>query len=108
MARRPRSAVESVDLDSRAADRVLAEDVAATLTQPPFDASAMDGYAVRAADVAGGAGRADASSANPTPAGRSPATVGPGEAVRIFTGAAVPKGADAWSSRRTQSAAATR
>ena len=42
---------ESVDLIG-AADRVLAEDVAATLTQPPFDASAMDGYAARAADVA--------------------------------------------------------
>jgi molybdopterin molybdotransferase len=42
---------ERVDLLA-AADRVLAEDVAANLTQPPFDASAMDGYAVRAADVA--------------------------------------------------------
>ena len=41
---------ESVDLLG-AAERVLAEDVTATLTQPPFDASAMDGYAVRAADV---------------------------------------------------------
>ena len=36
----------------KADGRVLAEDVAARLTQPPFDASAMDGYAVRAADVA--------------------------------------------------------
>ncbi len=36
----------------QAAGRVLAEDLAARLTQPPFDASAMDGYAVRAADVA--------------------------------------------------------
>ena len=42
---------ESVDLLG-AAGRVLAEDVTATLTQPPFDTSAMDGYAVRAADVA--------------------------------------------------------
>ena len=36
----------------QARGRVLAEDLAARLTQPPFDASAMDGYAVRAADVA--------------------------------------------------------
>ena len=42
--------VESVDLIG-AADRVLADDLTATLTQPPFNASAMDGYAVRAADV---------------------------------------------------------
>ena len=42
---------ERVALD-RGRGRVLAEDLAARLTQPPFDASAMDGYAVRAADVA--------------------------------------------------------
>ena len=42
---------EAVPLD-QAAGRVLACDLAARLTQPPFDASAMDGYAVRAADVA--------------------------------------------------------
>ena len=42
---------ERVALD-RATGRVLAEDLAAKLTQPPFDASAMDGYAVRAEDVA--------------------------------------------------------
>ena len=83
---------ESVDLIG-AADRVLAEDLAATLTQPPFDASAMDGYAVRAADVA-------SVPAALTVIGESNAggpfagTVGPGEAARIFTGAAVPKGAD--------------
>ena len=45
-----RVGTESVDLFD-AAERVLAEDVTATLTQPPFNASAMDGYAVRAADV---------------------------------------------------------
>ena len=42
---------ERVDLLG-ARERVLAEDVVAKLTQPPFNASAMDGYAVRAADVA--------------------------------------------------------
>ncbi|HEY7669337.1 MAG TPA: gephyrin-like molybdotransferase Glp [Hyphomicrobium sp.] len=74
-------------------ERVLAEDVAANLTQPPFDASAMDGYAVRAEDVA-------ALPATLRLIGESLAgsgyhgEVGPGEAVRIFTGAPVPKGAD--------------
>lgn len=74
--------------------RVLSADVTATLTQPPFDASAMDGFAVRKKDVA------------KLPAalkliGQSAAghgfdgTVGPEEAVRIFTGAPVPGGADA-------------
>src|SRR5512134_1949175 len=73
--------------------RVLAEDVAARLTQPPFDASAMDGYAVRAADVA-------AVPVTLRVAGQSMAgagyrgRLGPREAVRIFTGAPVPLGAD--------------
>ena len=51
--------VERVPL-MEAAHRILAEDVRATLTQPPFNASAMDGYAVRAADVADSAGKVDA------------------------------------------------
>jgi molybdopterin molybdotransferase len=78
--------------------RVLAEDVAARMTQPPKDVSAMDGYAVRAADVA--QVTADAP-ARLDVIGRVPAggefegTVGPGQALRIFTGAPVPKGADA-------------
>ncbi len=85
--------VESVDLIG-AADRVLAEDVTATLTQPPFNASAMDGYAVRAAD----AGKVPAElriigeSNAGAPFDRS---IGAGEAVRIFTGGSVPQGADA-------------
>jgi molybdopterin molybdotransferase len=74
--------------------RVLAENVAARRTQPPFDASAMDGYAVRAADVATVPSRLRVVGA--VPAGQSFAgRVGPGEAVRIFTGAPVPAGADA-------------
>jgi molybdopterin molybdotransferase len=74
-------------------DRILAEPVAARLTQPPFDASAMDGYAVRAADVAKLPARL-------TVIGESAAghpfngRVGAGEAARIFTGAPVPEGAD--------------
>ena len=73
-----------------AAGRVMAGPALATRDQPPFDASAMDGYAV-AGDVAPGmafrvTGTAAAGHAH---AGR----VGPGEAVRIFTGAPVPEGA---------------
>jgi molybdopterin molybdotransferase len=71
--------------------RVLTRDLAAKLTQPPFAASAMDGYAVygdRAAAV-GDMWRVVGEAA----AGRGYAgTVGPGEAVRIFTGAPVPAG----------------
>jgi molybdopterin molybdotransferase len=76
-----------------AAWRVLAEPIAALRTQPPFDASAMDGYAVRAADIA--ALPASLSVIGEAPAGRRFAgKVGSGEAVRIFTGAPVPDGAD--------------
>src|SRR5689334_17015282 len=74
--------------------RVLAEDVAARRTQPPFAVSAMDGYAVRAADVARVPARLRI--VGSVPAGQSyGGRVGAGEAVRIFTGAPVPEGADA-------------
>jgi molybdopterin molybdotransferase len=74
--------------------RVLAEPLIARLTQPPFDASAMDGYAMRAVDVATLPARLKliGESAAGHPFDRS---VGAGEAVRIFTGAPVPAGADA-------------
>jgi molybdopterin molybdotransferase len=76
-----------------AADRVLAEPVIALRTQPPFDASAMDGYAVRSADVAGTPARL--SVIGMAPAGRSfSGVVGKAQAVRIFTGAPLPDGAD--------------
>ena len=84
---------ESVRLD-RARGRVLAEGLSARLTQPPFDSSAMDGYAVRRADVASLPARLKvigAAGAGHPFAG----SVGPGEAARIFTGAVVPEGADA-------------
>src|SRR5947207_4918970 len=74
--------------------RTLAEPLAALLTQPPFDASAMDGYAVRAADVA----RLPATLAliGEAAAGHPFAgSVAAGQAVRIFTGAPLPAGADA-------------
>ncbi|MBY0337975.1 MAG: molybdopterin molybdotransferase MoeA [Acetobacteraceae bacterium] len=74
-------------------NRVLARPVLARLTQPPADVSAMDGYAVRAADAVAGAVLRVTGAA---PAGHPFAgAVGPGEAVRIFTGGFVPAGADA-------------
>jgi molybdopterin molybdotransferase len=74
--------------------RVLAEDVVARRTQPPWAVSAMDGYAVRAADVATVPARLKVIGA--APAGQAyDKSVGKGEAVRIFTGAPVPAGADA-------------
>lgn len=75
------------------AGRVLAAPLAALRTQPPFDASAMDGYAVRAGDVANPPARLRV--IGQAPAGEPFAgTLGPGEAVRIFTGGVVPDGAD--------------
>ncbi|MBD0271663.1 MAG: molybdopterin molybdenumtransferase MoeA, partial [Acetobacteraceae bacterium] len=86
------TAAETVPLAS-AGRRVLARPVHARLTQPPADVSAMDGYAVRAADATEGAVLRVTGSA---PAGHPFAgAVGAGEAVRIFTGAVLPAGADA-------------
>ncbi|QIE53971.1 molybdopterin molybdotransferase MoeA [Pikeienuella piscinae] len=83
--------VETVPLD-HAAGRVLAAPVIARHDQPPFAASAMDGYAVKAEDAVAGAelevvGEV-AAGATFTPEMRS------GQAVRIFTGAPIPDGAD--------------
>ena len=72
--------------------RTLAEGVMALRTQPPFAASAMDGYAVRATDLAGLAPLRVLGEAKAGHPFRG--TVGPGNAVRIFTGAPVPHGAD--------------
>jgi molybdopterin molybdotransferase len=84
---------ETLRLDC-ARGRVLAESLSARLTQPPFDASAMDGYAVRRADVATLPARLKVIGA--AVAGHPFAgALGPGQAVRIFTGAPVPDGADA-------------
>ena len=72
--------------------RVTAAPVAARLTQPPTDVSAMDGYALRAADGTSGAVLQVIGEA---PAGRPLLRkVGPGQAVRLFTGSTVPPGAD--------------
>jgi molybdopterin molybdotransferase len=79
---------------TEAVGRVLAEDVVSRRTQPPFAVSAMDGYAVHAADVAGVPARLKV--VGSVPAGQAYAgTLGRGEAVRIFTGAPLPEGADA-------------
>jgi molybdopterin molybdotransferase len=76
-----------------AAGRTLAGPVAAKLTQPPAAVSAMDGYAVRAADIA--QAPAILRQIGAAPAGHPfKGTVGPGECVRIFTGALLPDGAD--------------
>lgn len=84
---------ETLKLGS-AGGRILAEDVTAALTQPPFDASAMDGYAVRADDVASVPRTlkliGSAAAGHPFSG-----ALGAGETVRIFTGGAVPPGADA-------------
>ncbi len=74
--------------------RVLASDVHADADLPPFDRAAMDGYALRAADAAEPPARL--SVVGEVRAGEWPAmTVGPGQAVRIMTGAPLPAGADA-------------
>ena len=85
----PRVDAERVPLGD-AAGRWLAEDVAATRTQPSADLSAMDGYAVRFADLPGPLTVVGESAAGRPFAG----TIAPGEAVRTFTGAVMPEGAD--------------
>ena len=74
--------------------RVLCEDIAARRTQPPAAVSAMDGYAVRAEDVAEVPARLRVVGYAPA-GGAHEGALGPGEAVRIFTGGPVPDGADA-------------
>jgi molybdopterin molybdotransferase len=84
---------DMVALDA-AYHRTLARDVAARRTQPPQAMSAMDGYAVRAADAADLSARLKV--IGEVAAGRPfERSVGKGEAVRIFTGGVIPDGADA-------------
>ncbi len=83
---------ERIAIDA-AHDRILAGPLAAPQTHPPFDASAMDGYAVRTEDVAQLPAKlrliGESAAGHPFDG-----CVGPGETVRIFTGAPVPEGAD--------------
>lgn len=81
--------VETVPL-REASGRVLAENVAARRAQPPFDASAMDGYAVPGTVETGARFRVVGAA---TAGHGFDGALGPGEAVRIFTGAPVPEGA---------------
>ena len=85
--------VERISLNE-ALGRTLAEPLAATRTQPPFPASAMDGYAVRAADTKNVPARLRIVGTSPAGHGFG-GTVGPGEAVRLSTGAPLPTGSDA-------------
>ncbi|MEF2550180.1 gephyrin-like molybdotransferase Glp [Aurantimonas sp. A2-1-M11] len=80
-----------------ASGRILAADTGSLRTQPGFDASAMDGYAVRAADIGGnGAPFRPLRLVGEAAAGHAyDGTLQPGETIRISTGAPVPPGADA-------------
>jgi molybdopterin molybdotransferase len=83
--------VEAAPL-AQALGRTLAQTIDATRDQPPFAASAMDGWAIRRADLTPDT---RFRIAGESAAGRAyPGAVGPGEAVRIFTGAPIPAGAD--------------
>ncbi len=77
-----------------ARSRVLAFDVKAPVNLPPFDNSAVDGYAVRHADLAPDGDSKLTIAGRLTAGARADIALKPGEAVRIFTGAAMPKGAD--------------
>ena len=88
-----RPAPVTVDL-ADALGLTLAEAIVSDVDSPPFTKALMDGYAVRAADIA--AGRRCLRIVEEITAGRVPTkTVGPGEASRIMTGAPMPAGADA-------------
>jgi molybdopterin molybdotransferase len=85
---------ETVPLGPAALGLVLAEDVVSDLDMPPYDKAMMDGYAVRAADLADG--RATLTVIEEVTAGQTPTrTIGLGQATRIMTGAPIPTGADA-------------
>ncbi|MHB8324207.1 MAG: molybdopterin molybdotransferase MoeA [Candidatus Dormibacteria bacterium] len=95
MAAVPRMEPESIPLDGAAAGRVLSELVAATVLLPPFDNSAMDGYAVRVADIPKVPWRLPV--LGEMAAGMAPGAVSlqPGSCAKVMTGAPLPTGADA-------------
>ena len=90
---KPVAETERVPLHGTRA-RVLAFDVKAPLNLPPFDNSAVDGYAVRHADLAPGADTRLTVAGRLAAGARGELSLKSGEAIRIFTGAAMPKGAD--------------
>jgi molybdopterin molybdotransferase len=90
---KPVAETETVPL-SAAHGRVMASDIAAPIDLPPFDNSAVDGYAVRAADL-DRQGETRLAISGRVTAGRAPTrALLAGEAIRIFTGAPMPGGAD--------------
>jgi molybdopterin molybdotransferase len=89
----PVAEIETVPI-AEARDRVLARDIVASLDLPPFDNSAVDGYAVRHADLAEGAERTLRIVDRLTAGHAAGRALGAGEAIRIFTGAPMPGGAD--------------
>jgi molybdopterin molybdotransferase len=89
----PVGEIERVPL-SGARGRVTAADIRAPVDLPPFDNSAVDGYAVRHADLAPKGDTRLAVSGRVTAGARADITLKPGDAIRIFTGAAMPAGAD--------------
>ncbi len=93
LAQRPERRLDAERTPTGAAlGRVLAEDVCAKSDSPAFDASTMDGYAVRAADVREGIALPVTCESR---AGMSVSELAAGAACRIFTGAPMPRGADA-------------
>jgi molybdopterin molybdotransferase len=88
----PLEQVETLPL-TLAKNRILAKSLRAHLTQPPFDASAMDGYALRAMDAIDVGAELDVIGTSAAGHGFE-GTLGVGQCVRIFTGAPVPAGAD--------------
>ncbi len=85
--------VESVGIE-RCLGRVLAADILANRDQPPYDVSAMDGFALRSSDLAHGAATLEI--VEDIRAGEMPTkTLATGQCARIMTGAPVPQGADA-------------
>jgi len=88
---RPVESIETLPLDD-ALGRVLAGPVVSRVNNPPWDNSAMDGYAVRSEDLQGGNDCLRV--AQRIPAGATGGPLEPGTAARIFTGAPVPPGAD--------------
>ena len=85
--------VETVAL-ARADGRILARDILAPLPLPPFTNSAVDGYAVSSRDLPQGAEKAFQVTARVQAGGAAAMPVNPGQAMRIFTGAPMPEGAD--------------
>src|SRR5580692_176640 len=89
----PVADVETVPL-AQADARVLAHDLIASMALPPFTNSAVDGYAVRFADIVTAADAPSAVADRVMAGGSAKGSVPPGRAVRIFTGAPLPDGSD--------------